>query len=344
MDGKKSVIIFSVLISLFFASGCSGERIIAMNAEKTLIYDAATGKTEAVIKIYRTDAQWKKLLTSEQYEVTRKRGTEKPFVCELNNQKAEGIYKCVCCETDLFISGAKFDSGTGWPSFREPVSEHNVGYKIDNSNFMERVEVLCARCGAHLGHVFEDGPPASGKRYCINSVAMKFIAGVSFRREKDVKTEKAVFGAGCFWGVEDIFRNVKGVVSATAGYLGGTMKNPKYGDVCSGKTGHAEVVEVIYDPSQVQYEELLNVFWENHDPTQLNRQGPDVGTQYRSAVFFHNKQQEQAAKASKEKLEKSGKYKKPIVTEITPASEFYRAEEYHQRYLEKHGMSSCHIR
>jgi peptide-methionine (S)-S-oxide reductase len=152
-------------------------------------------------------------------------------------------------------------------------------------------------------------------------------------------TEKATFGAGCFWGVEAAFRKVTGVVSTTVGYSGGSSKNPTYKDVCSGRTGHAEVVQVEYDPSKTSYEELLNVFWGAHDPTQMNRQGPDVGTQYRSAIFFYNAEQEAAAKAAKAHLEKSGRYRKPIVTEIIPASEFYMAEEYHQQYFEKHGMT-----
>lgn len=153
--------------------------------------------------------------------------------------------------------------------------------------------------------------------------------------------QKATFGAGCFWGVETAFRQVKGVLSTAVGYSGGTFKDPTYHDVCTGRTGHAEVVEVEYDPSKVSYEELLAVFWNIHDPTTLNRQGPDVGTQYRSAIFFHNPEQEVTAKASKEQLQHSGRFKKPIVTELTPASPFYRAEEYHQRYLEKHGQASC---
>jgi peptide-methionine (S)-S-oxide reductase len=152
-------------------------------------------------------------------------------------------------------------------------------------------------------------------------------------------TKKATFGAGCFWGVEAAFRKVTGVVSTTVGYSGGSSKNPTYKDVCSGRTGHAEVVQVEYDPSKTPYEELLNVFWGAHDPTQMNRQGPDVGTQYRSAIFFYNAEQEAAAKAAKAHLEKSGRYRKPIVTEIIPASEFYMAEEYHQQYFEKHGMT-----
>ncbi len=152
---------------------------------------------------------------------------------------------------------------------------------------------------------------------------------------------KATFGAGCFWGVEAAFRRVTGVTSTAVGYLGGTLKNPTYHDVCTGKTGHAEVVQLEYDPSLASYEELLNMFWSLHDPTTLNRQGPDVGTQYRSAIFFHNAEQEAVAKASKEKLQNSGRYKRDIVTEITPASEFYRAEEYHQQYIEKRGQASC---
>jgi peptide-methionine (S)-S-oxide reductase len=155
--------------------------------------------------------------------------------------------------------------------------------------------------------------------------------------------EKATFGAGCFWGVEAAFRQIKGVVSTAVGFSGGNYDNPSYHDVCTGRTGHAEVVEVTYDPARVSYEDLLKVFWENHNPTTLNRQGWDVGTQYRSAIYFHNATQEAAARASKEQLEKSGKYRKPIVTEVTPASAFYMAEDYHQQYLEKRGLSSCHI-
>jgi peptide-methionine (S)-S-oxide reductase len=155
--------------------------------------------------------------------------------------------------------------------------------------------------------------------------------------------QKATFGAGCFWGVEATFRQVEGVVGAAVGYMGGTLKNPTYQDVCTDRTGHAEVVQVEYDPSKVSYDQLLNVFWENHDPTTLNRQGPDVGTQYRSVIFFYTPQQEAAAKASKERLQSSGKYKRPIVTEIGPAAQFWRAEEYHQQYLEKRGLAHCHI-
>ena len=153
----------------------------------------------------------------------------------------------------------------------------------------------------------------------------------------------ATFGAGCFWGVEVAFRNVPGVKDAKVGYLGGTLANPTYRDVCTGRTGHAEVVQVEYDPMEVTYDRLLDVFWENHDPTTLNRQGPDVGTQYRSAVFYHSPEQKRAAEESKSRLEASGKLRSAIVTEITEASAFYPAEDYHQRYLEKRGLASCHI-
>ena len=155
--------------------------------------------------------------------------------------------------------------------------------------------------------------------------------------------EKATFGAGCFWGVESAFRAVKGVSETAVGYLGGTLDNPTYHDVCTGRTGHAEVVQVTFDPAQVSYDELLEVFWKNHNPTTLNRQGPDSGTQYRSAIFFHSPEQESAARASTEKANASGRFRSPIVTEITPASTFYMAEDYHQQYLEKRGKTHCHI-
>ena len=154
---------------------------------------------------------------------------------------------------------------------------------------------------------------------------------------------KATFGAGCFWGVEAAYRQIPGVLSTAVGYLGGTLDNPSYHDVCTGRTGHAEVVQVDYDPSRITYDDLLTVFWENHDPTTLNRQGPDIGTQYRSAIFYHDDDQKDAAVKSKEERERSGRYRKPIVTEITPATEFYMAEDYHQQYLEKRGLCSCHI-
>ena len=155
--------------------------------------------------------------------------------------------------------------------------------------------------------------------------------------------EKAIFAAGCFWGVEAAFRQINGVKSTQVGYTGGSVENPSYELVCAGRTGHAEAVEVTYDPSEVSYEQLLDTFWENHDPTTLNRQGPDIGAQYRSAIFFLTPEQERAARASKEELQKSGKHRREIVTEITPASEFYKAEEYHQQYFEKRGISHCSI-
>ncbi len=156
-------------------------------------------------------------------------------------------------------------------------------------------------------------------------------------------TQKATFGAGCFWGVETAFRQIPGVVATAVGYEGGTLDNPSYEDVCSSTTGHAEVVEVEFDPAEVGYNALLDVFWNNHDPTTLNRQGPDVGTQYRSAIFYNDEEQKELAERSKELMSQNGRFKRPVVTEIVPATTFYRAEDYHQQYLEKRGLASCHI-
>jgi peptide methionine sulfoxide reductase msrA/msrB len=305
-------------------------------------------------------AELKKKLSSEQFTVTQQCGTEPPFHNAYWDNHKPGIYVDVVSGEPLFSSLNKFDSGTGWPSFTQPLKRTEVVEKKDATLGMVRTEVRSKVADSHLGHVFDDGPAdKGGLRYCINSASLKFIpveemdkAGYSEYLEPFVKAglvkapvhETAILAGGCFWGMEDIIRKIPGVLKTTVGYSGGMTANPTYEDVSTGGTGHAESIQVEFDSAQLSYEALLDYFFRMHDPTTLNRQHNDVGTQYRSAIFYTSEGQKKTAEEVKARWDKSGKFSRPITTEITTAGEFYPAEEYHQKYLAKHpGGYTCHV-
>ncbi len=284
-------------------------------------------------------------LDPQAQQVTQACGTEPAFTGKLLENKKDGAYVCAVCGLPLFSSDHKFNSGTGWPSFFREFDPQHVTRITDDSHGMSRTEIRCARCGAHLGHVFNDGPKPTGERHCLNSASLQFHdkGDMPAPEKESAKTETAFFAGGCFWGLEHYFQLGPGVIDAVSGYMQGKKENPTYQEVCGDATGHAESVKVVFDPNKITYRRLLEAFFEMHDATQLNRQGPDVGSQYRSGIWYANERQKREAEDFLKELQAKKSFTgRKIVTQVEPAKAFYAAEEYHQDYLEKTG-GACHV-
>ena len=273
-------------------------------------------------------------LTPEEEKVIIHKGTEIPFSGMYYNYDKEGTYICKRCDAALYRSEDKFDSQCGWPSFDDEIT--GAVKRVPDSDGV-RTEIICNNCGAHLGHVFTgEGFTEKNIRHCVNSISLNFIPA-------QVKEEKrtAYFAGGCFWGVEYHFQNEEGVISTRVGYMGGHKQNPTYEEVCNGNTGHAETLEVVYEPYKTTFEKLAKLFFEIHDPTQINRQGPDIGEQYRSEIFYADDEQKKTAEKLIKILKDKG-YK--IATKLTKADTFWEGEQYHQDYYKRNGkLPYCHV-
>ncbi|MFC5269873.1 bifunctional methionine sulfoxide reductase B/A protein [Adhaeribacter terreus] len=282
---------------------------------------ASQGNPKPDRRVEKSEEEWERILSPEEFRITRQKGTERAYSSELCNLFEPGKYACICCDTLLFDSLEKFQSGTGWPSFTQPIKENAVAYHKDVSYGMYRIEANCNTCDAHLGHVFQDGPMPSGLRYCINAVSLKKVKDDSL---------KATFGGGCFWCTEAIFQELKGVIKVESGYSGGKVEHPTYREVTTGTTGHAEVIDVTYNPSEITFEDLLKIHLSTHNPTTPNRQGADRGSQYRSVIFYRTEEEKEIALKVISELQPS--FDDMIVTEVAMFEHFYKAEDYHQNY------------
>lgn len=330
---------FIIILSIFTTTAC------AQDSKKNHT-EPVNNQNKITAMSIKSEGEYNKLTKEEKYVIDQK-GTERPYTGKYHENFESGIYVCKKCDAPLYRSDDKFAAHCGWPAFDDEI-EGAVKRKTDADG--RRTEILCKNCGGHLGHVFNgEGYTKKNTRHCVNSISMKFISKEELnemkvqddnQKEINVKQDTAIFASGCFWGTEYFFERAEGVISTEVGYIGGHKDNPTYKEVCTGKTGHAEATRVIFDPSKTSYEEMCKLFFETHDPTQMNRQGPDIGTQYRTGVFYKNDEQKEIAEKLKRKLEDKGM---DVATEITEATTFWEAEDYHQQYYTNKGSTPyCH--
>jgi len=301
-----------------------------------LIFEFAYGCSQQKSNEQQSNMNFRKL-TPEEEQVIVYKGTERPFTGKYNDFYEEGIYECKRCGAPLYQSADKFKSDCGWPSFDDEIP--GAVKRIPDADG-SRTEIVCGNCGAHLGHVFNgEGFTPKNTRHCVNSVSLEFTPVVF--NNKDKTSDTVIFAGGCFWGVEYYMQKEAGVISTEVGYIGGNKENPTYEEVCSHTTGHAEAIRIAFDPSKTSYEKLARLFFEIHDPTQINRQGPDIGDQYRSEIFYLDIQQLLTAQKLIAILKDKGL---KVATKVTPASKFWQAENYHQDYYNhKGGTPYCHV-